>query len=177
MAGAASILASRIRGLRCLLAPGPSVSGMLVEAILGPEGRGLFENVTAKGSATPAAAALAGAHAAVVHAGTATLEAALMGVPCVVVAKVSRPSFEIARRLVQVRHVAMPSIVLGRRVFTERIQDEVEPLGIARDVGELLEDESEPDRMAGISSDLRSCLSVPEGPVLFARLVSCADGV
>lgn len=60
--------------------------------------------------------------AAVVASGTATLEAALLEVPSVVVYKVSWLSYLLGRLLVDVRFIAMPNILLGKEVFPELIQ-------------------------------------------------------
>ena len=68
--------------------------------------------------------ALYHARASVVASGTATVEAALMGNPFVVVYRVSRLTYEIAKRVVTVAHVAMVNLIAGRRVVPELIQEE-----------------------------------------------------
>jgi len=66
---------------------------------------------------------LADADAALVAAGTATLEAALLGVPFVCAAALHPISAVVARRLLEVDHVALPNILLGRRAIPEVVQD------------------------------------------------------
>ncbi len=57
--------------------------------------------------------------------GTATLEAACFGTPMVVLYRLSRLSYVIARLLVRgVSHIALPNIVAGRTVVPELIQDQ-----------------------------------------------------
>lgn len=173
MVGAARRLADRFPDLVCRLAPGPAIDDALLMGLLEPRDRSLFERVDhpPPGSATTTASvALAGASAAVVHAGTVTLEAALLGVPSLVVARMSRPTWEIARRLVSVDHVALPSIVLGRRVFPERLQDEVEPRGLARDIERLIDDPHARQAAARASQELFAMLHRPDGGLLFAEL-------
>ena len=165
MAGAARLLIRRVPGIRCVLAPGPGVPPRVVRDAIGGGPRIPFDR-------EPAAKALSGASAAVVHAGTATLEAALLGVPSIVVARTSRVTWEVARRLVRVPHVALPSIVLGRRVFEERLQDEVRPDAIARDLERLIADAGagEATRRAGL--ELRRILSHEDPGRALARLMA-----
>jgi lipid-A-disaccharide synthase len=66
--------------------------------------------------------ALFHARASVVASGTATVEAALMGNPFVVVYRVSPLTYSIARRVVTVPHVAMANLIAGKRVVKELIQ-------------------------------------------------------
>src|SRR5205807_8162699 len=63
-----------------------------------------------------ARAALYHARGSVVASGTATVEAALAGNPFVVVYRLSKVSYAIARRFVTVPHVAMANLIAGRRV-------------------------------------------------------------
>lgn len=66
---------------------------------------------------------LAGADAALVASGTATLEAAVLGIPHVVAYRVSPPTWVAARLLVRgVRHIGMPNLLAGREVVPEAIQ-------------------------------------------------------
>jgi len=69
-----------------------------------------------------ARAALFHARASVVASGTATVEAALIGNPFVVIYRVSRLTFAIAKRMVKVPHVAMANLIAGRRIVPELIQ-------------------------------------------------------
>ena len=71
-----------------------------------------------------ARAALHHARGSMVASGTATVEAALLGNPFVVVYRLSKLSYAIARRFVTVPHVAMANLIAGRRVVPELIQAE-----------------------------------------------------
>jgi lipid-A-disaccharide synthase len=59
--------------------------------------------------------------------GTATLETALMLRPMVIVYRMSRTTFALARRLVRVEHIGMANIIAGEKVVPELIQDEMTP--------------------------------------------------
>jgi lipid-A-disaccharide synthase len=87
-----------------------------------------------------ARAALFHARVSVVASGTATVEAALIGNPFVVVYRVSPITYAIARRLVTVPHVAMVNLIAGKRLITELIQNDFTASNIVREVQRLLPD-------------------------------------
>ncbi len=72
--------------------------------------------------------------------GTVTLEIALLGVPMVIIYKVSPLTYLIAKRLIRVDNVGICNIVAGERVVRELIQNEAEPDIIAGEIGRLLTD-------------------------------------
>jgi lipid-A-disaccharide synthase len=90
--------------------------------------------------ANDARAALFHARASVVASGTATVEAALIGNPFVVVYRVSPITYAIARRVVTVPHVAMANLIAGKRVVPELIQDDFTASNIVRQLEPLLPD-------------------------------------
>ena len=85
-------------------------------------------------------AALFHARASVVASGTATVEAALIGNPFVVVYRVSALTYAIAKRVVTVPHVAMANLIAGKRVATELIQHDFTAENIVTEVERLLPD-------------------------------------
>ena len=87
-----------------------------------------------------ARAALFHARASVVASGTATVEAALIGNPFVVVYRVSPLTYAIAKRVVTVPHVAMANLIAGKRAVPELIQDEFTASNIVRHLEPLLPD-------------------------------------
>ena len=91
-----------------------------------------------------ARATLKHARASVVASGTATVEAALIGNPFIVVYRVSPLTYAIARRLVKVPHVAMANLIAGKRVVPELIQRDFTPAKIIQQLKRLLPDG--PDR-------------------------------
>jgi lipid-A-disaccharide synthase len=78
-----------------------------------------------------AESAVRSATAAISKSGTITLQLALAGVPMVVGYKVNPLTFEVARRLVRVDHIALVNLVARRRLVPEFIQGEVTPSSIA----------------------------------------------
>ena len=115
------------------------------------------------------ATVLADADLALVAAGTATLEAALLAVPTVVVARVHPLTAVAARRLLRVDSVALPNLVLGRPAQGEVVQD-LRPLSAAT---RRLADRLDEARCAARADaeQLRSLLS----PGDFGEL--CADAL
>jgi lipid-A-disaccharide synthase len=92
-----------------------------------------------------ARAALHHARASVVASGTATVEAALIGNPFVVIYHVSPLTFAIAKRVVKVENVAMANLIAGRVIVPELLQDDFRAEVIVQHLVPLLE-ESEPRR-------------------------------
>lgn len=82
--------------------------------------------------------ALAEADIAVSSSGTATLEAAVLGVPVVVVYRLSRASYILARRLVRLDFFSLVNIVAGKEVVPELLQEEVTAERIAAEVTDIL---------------------------------------
>jgi len=84
------------------------------------------------------------ARAAMVASGTATIEAAFMGCPMVVVYKTSPLTYLIGRQLVKVPHIGMVNIVAGKEICPEYIQFRATPRALADGVQKLVDDA--PDR-------------------------------
>ncbi len=99
-----------------------------------------------------ARATLQHARASIVASGTATVEAALIGNPFVVVYRVSPLSYAVARRVVDVPHVAMVNLIAGRRVVPELIQGDFTAENVVSQLRPLL-DEGQP--RAGMIASLR----------------------
>ena len=77
---------------------------------------------------------------AICSSGTATLENALLGVPMVVVYKLSWPTYAIARALVKVKHIAMANLLAGKTVVPELIQREATAARIFLEASNILDD-------------------------------------
>lgn len=85
-------------------------------------------------------AAFAAAAAALTISGTSTLELAIAGVPMVVAYKVSKLTEIMARRMIEVPHVAMPNLILERAAVPELLQDDCNPERLAVELDRLLGD-------------------------------------
>jgi lipid-A-disaccharide synthase len=78
--------------------------------------------------------------AAVVASGTATVEAALLGIPFVVVYRLSPLTWTLGRRLVKLDTFAMPNLIAGKHIVPELIQREFTPQSVARELTAILPD-------------------------------------
>lgn len=94
-----------------------------------------------------ARAALIHSRAAVVASGTATVEAAMMGTPFVMVYRVSALSFAVGRPLVKLRHFAMVNLIAGEEVVPELVQGDFTPDKVVSRLRALLADGPERTKM------------------------------
>ena len=83
--------------------------------------------------------ALAAADCAIVASGTATIEAALLGTPMVVIYRVRPLSAFVLRRMIRTPFFSMVNLIAGRRVVTELIQDDFTPEAVESEVRRLLD--------------------------------------
>jgi lipid-A-disaccharide synthase len=72
--------------------------------------------------------------------GTVTLEAALHGVPLVIVYKVSPISYWLGKRLIDVEHIGIVNLIMQKRLLPELIQDDASPQNIATEIIRMLDD-------------------------------------
>ncbi len=112
-----------------------------------------------------ARAALFHARASVVASGTATVEAALIGNPFVVVYRVSALTYSIARRVVKVPHVAMANLIAGKLVVPELIQHDFTASNIVEQIQLLLPDGAARESMMKELGTIRGRLSLSHAQV------------
>ena len=99
--------------------------------------------------------ALGAADCAIVASGTATVEAALLGTPMVVVYRVSPTSAFVLRRMVRSPFIAMVNLIAERRVVPELIQDQFTPATVEQEVRKLLESAAARDEMKAGLAEVR----------------------
>jgi lipid-A-disaccharide synthase len=86
--------------------------------------------------------ALAASDAAAIASGTATLEAALLETPMVVVYKESPINWHTLGRLITVPHFGLVNLVAGREIAKELMQDQLTGENLAHELLQLLEPET-----------------------------------
>jgi lipid-A-disaccharide synthase len=111
------------------------------------------------------AGALFHARVSIVASGTATVEAALIGNPFVVVYRVSPITYAIAKRVVTVPHVAMANLIAGKRVVPELIQNDFTASNIVRELQRLLPDGPPRQSMMQELQRVRALLIRPGEPI------------
>lgn len=77
---------------------------------------------------------------AIVASGTASLEAAIYGIPTIIVYSVSALSYIIGKRLVHVPHIGLANLIANKRVLPELVQDQAAAPQIAATAQHLLSD-------------------------------------
>jgi lipid-A-disaccharide synthase len=112
-----------------------------------------------------ARATLHHARASVVASGTATVEAALIGNPFIVVYRVSRLTYAVARRVVKVPHVAMVNLIAGREVVPELIQSDFTARNVVSHLQKLLHDETARSRMQNELAQVSASLHAKRSPI------------
>ncbi|MFN2238321.1 MAG: lipid-A-disaccharide synthase [Thermoanaerobaculia bacterium] len=100
------------------------------------------------------------ADAAICSSGTAALECAVLGVPPVIVYRLSPMTYALARFLVRLPNFSLVNIVAGKKVVPELMQSEVTGPRIARELALLLE----PTRWAETRTELAQVRAALGGP-------------
>ncbi len=96
--------------------------------------------------------------AAMVVSGTATLEAALLGVPLVVCYRGSYLSYQIAKRFIKVEYISLVNLIMGTMVVRELIQNDFNTGNLKEELDKLLYDDDHRGRMLDGMRDLRLIL-------------------
>lgn len=97
--------------------------------------------------------------AALVTSGTATLETALFGVPEVVCYKGSFLSYQIGKRLVNVKYISLVNLILDKLVVTELIQNDFTVDTVKNELQELLTNENRKEQLQKDYTALKQILS------------------
>ena len=105
--------------------------------------------------------ALALADAAIVSSGTATIEAALLDVPMVVVYRVTPLTALLAKPLVRTSYFSMVNLIAERQVVPELIQKDFTPKRVAEEVLRLLNDSRARQALRAGLADVRARLGPP----------------
>jgi lipid-A-disaccharide synthase len=105
--------------------------------------------------------ALAAADAAIISSGTATLEAALLDTPMVVVYRVSPLTATLAKPLVRTPYFAMVNLIAEKKVVPELVQNDFTPDRVAGEVVQLLQDPNARQTMRAGLAEVRKRMGPP----------------
>ena len=97
--------------------------------------------------------------AALVTSGTATLETALFGVPEVVCYKAGTVSYEIGKRLVNVKFISLVNLIMDKLVVKELLQQELTTKNLVKELNELLFNKDRQHQLHEDYSALKNILS------------------
>lgn len=112
--------------------------------------------------------------AAVAASGTVTLEAALMGLPTLLLYRLSPITYALGKLLVNLTHVGLPNIVAGREVIPELLQNDVTPENIKNQLESLVYDAP---RRAQMIADLKTVKADLGAPGAVARVAQVIGSV
>jgi lipid-A-disaccharide synthase len=169
IAGALRLLRARRADLQLVLAVAPSLDPALFDRELA--------GLPVARVAGRTHALLGAASAGIVASGTATVEAALMDLPMVVVYRLSPLTYALGRPLVRVPHYAMANLIAGREVVKELIQSKFRPESLTREVLALLEDPGRRNRVREGLAEVRLRLGPPGASARAASIVARTLGV
>lgn len=109
--------------------------------------------------------------ALLVASGTATLEAGLLAKPMVIVYRMSRLTYAVARRVVKTESIGLVNLVAGKRVVPEYLQEQVTAPALRAELESMLYDKA---RRAEIVSELGGVRRTLGGPGASARAAELA---
>jgi lipid-A-disaccharide synthase len=150
MLAAARLLRREIPGLQLVVPLAPTIDRALL---------GLVPDVRIVDGRAPEV--LAGAGAAIVASGTATLEAALALTPMVVVYRTGWTSWLVGRALVKLKFISLVNLLAQRALVPELLQSDCTPERIARAAAPLLVDTAERQAQIEGMRSLREELAPP----------------
>ncbi|MDD4355698.1 MAG: lipid-A-disaccharide synthase [Smithellaceae bacterium] len=109
---------------------------------------------------------------AIVTSGTATLETGLMGVPMIIIYKVSLFSELIARMIIRQQHIGLINIIAGKTIAPELLQRDASAQRIASEALAVLLNNSKKQEVIAQLNDIRAKLGEP-GAARRAAKIAC----
>ncbi len=114
---------------------------------------------------------LLNAEAAVVVSGTASLEAAILNVPQIVVYRTSSISYFIGKRLIKVPYISLVNLLLGRELVKELIQDEFNAEMLSNQLSLIIEGGERREEILTGYQTIHSQLGTKKASLNSARLI------
>ena len=145
-------VAKRHPSYQFLLACAPSVDMELYKGIIGKK----CSNIKLLVGETYSI--LRHSDAAIINSGTASLEAALIGVPQVVCYGGNEISYQIARMVVKLKYISLANLIMDKGLFKELIQHSCTPALISQELDQLLHNHNYRARMMQDYADVRTVL-------------------
>ncbi len=136
MVDACRPISRALTGARFLVSRAHSIEPRLIQDIIEHHGQGLDLEVIDG----PVEQVITNSHLIVAASGTVTLEAALHGVPTIIVYKVSPTSYWLGKRLIKVKHIGIVNLIAQKEIMPELIQEDVSPRMIAAEITRLASD-------------------------------------
>ena len=115
--------------------------------------------------------------AGIVASGTATVEAAMMMTPFVMVYRVSSLTYAFGRRRIKVPYFAMANLIADTEVVPELVQDDFTPENVVARLQEILPDGPTRDKMLEGLARVKSSLRSPESGDVRDPVTRAADAI
>lgn len=163
--GAARLLKERLPAVRFALAVAGSLDAAAVRARVAAAG------VAVSVIEGRAPELLCAADAAAMCSGTVALQAALAGVPGVIVYRAAPLTYAIGSRMVKVPHFGLPNLVAGRRVMPELLQHAVTPEAVCDHLHRILTDPAEAERQRQGLKEIQAAMGAPGAAARAAEAV------
>ncbi len=141
-------------GYEFLLPVAPTLDRSFLESLIGSR-----PSIRLVSDALPA---LAHSRAGIIASGTATVEAAMMGLPFVMVYRVSPLTYLLGRSRVKVPHFAMVNLIAGKEVVPELVQQDFTAEKVVARLSDVLLDGPPRDRMIDGLRAVRGLLRGPD---------------
>ena len=154
-------VAEKYPNYRFLLACAPSMEREFYEGIVGKK----CSNIKLLFGETYSI--LRHSDAAIINSGTASLEAALIGVPQVVCYGGNEISYQIAKRVVKLKYISLANLIMDKGLFKELIQHDCTPQKISQELDNLLNNS---EYRAKMISDYRNVRDVLGGKGASAKV-------
>ncbi len=107
--------------------------------------------------------ALAHSRAGIIASGTATVEAAMMGTPFVMVYRVSSLTYFLGKPRIKVPYFAMVNLIVGEQVVPELVQRDFTAVNVVAHLQQILPEGSARTRMVEGLTSVRNKLNAPDG--------------
>ncbi|OPY85378.1 MAG: Lipid-A-disaccharide synthase [Smithella sp. PtaU1.Bin162] len=107
---------------------------------------------------------------AIVASGTATLETALLGIPMIIIYKISPFSYFVGKLAVSVKNIGLVNIIAGKTIVPELIQDKADAGHIAREALAILENSARRREIISELAKIRAKLGKPGAAIRAAKL-------
>ena len=155
MLRAGEILAQHIQDIQFLLPLADTVEEKIITDII--SGYSLKVNIISGHTYD----AISCSDLAIVASGTATLETALLGVPMIIIYKISSLTYFIGKFIVHVKNIGLANIIAGKTIVPELIQEDARGNRIAAEALDILTDAERKQEMIKELAAIRSKLGNP----------------
>jgi len=153
MLEAASLIVKKTNRVKIAVSLAPTVERKYFEEIIGKHGAYDYDIISGGADQILKMCSLV-----VAASGTVTLEAAIAGVPMVIIYRVSPVSYRLGKAMIKVPNICLVNLIAKREIVPELIQDMATPANIADEVLRILGDSGKIELMRNELMGIRNLL-------------------